>query len=114
MRLAISRRARIAQTCFGSSGRVCPIVLPLFRGMCAGRIIRSLKEGMTVPPNIETGGTLFGSVRDWQFAAARYRIASNAAPGSVVRSRPTFVRGGVSGAINTCSASFAPLAYLLP
>ena len=49
--LAISRRTRIAQTCFGRRGRFCPTIRPLFH---AGRHVRTagrLATGMMDPPS---------------------------------------------------------------
>ena len=45
-----SKRARIAQTCFGKSGRFCPIRRPLFQALCFGIVVGSWILGMIFPP----------------------------------------------------------------
>ena len=50
MRPEISRRTRIAQTCFGMSGRFWPMIRPLFQAGRRARMAGRFAAGMTVPP----------------------------------------------------------------
>ena len=49
---ASSRRTRIAQTCFGRSGRFRPTIRPLFQAARWGRSIGRFENDMDVPPNL--------------------------------------------------------------
>ena len=48
--IASSRRARMAQTCFGKSGLFRPMIRPLFQALRFGVVVGSWTLGMICPP----------------------------------------------------------------
>jgi hypothetical protein len=76
----ISRRTRIAQTCFGSSGRFWPTMRPLFQAGRQTRMAGRFAVGMVIPPIHQTHH-IFGTVPMAKYSTSALGLACHGATG---------------------------------